>query len=397
VRVFTGISELRTPFKRFENAALAVQEGRVAWVGREDALPEPYRSRSKYDLGGRGVVPGLVDSHTHLVWAGDRLEEYAQRARGASYAEILAAGGGIHATTRATRAANEDELLALARKRARSFLKTGVTTLEVKSGYGLEPEHELKMLRVVRRLTEAEPQRFAPTLLAHVVPSGWNRDSYVEMWVRELIPEVARTGLANALDVFVDREAFTLAEAERLWQAALEHGLDIKAHAEQLTHTGAARLVAELGGLSADHLERATPPDWAALAKHGTVGTLLPGAALLLRQPFPGARAMWDAGVTVAVASDHNPGSSPFYNLWLALQLAVALGRLTLEEALQAGTAHAARALARPQLGRLEPGSAADFVVVDSPHALEPLYRWGETPVHAVYVAGKPALAESPP
>ena len=389
MRVFTGITELYTPFTRVERAALAVREGRVAWVGPAAQLPEPYRAWPQEDLGGRGVVPGLVDSHTHLIWAGSRLEEYALRARGANYAAILEAGGGIHATTRATQAASEDELFALARARARTFLRTGVTTLEVKSGYGLEVAHELKMLRVARRLNAAGPPRVVPTLLAHVIPAGWDRAAYLEVFTTELIPEVAREGLAEAVDVFVDRGAYTLAEAERIWEAALAHGLKVKAHAEQLTRTGAARRVAELGGLSADHLEEATPEDWAALAAHGTVATLLPGATLLLKQPFPDARGMWDAGVTLAVATDHNPGSSPFYNLWLALQLTIALGGLALEEALQAGTAHAAKALGRPEFGRLEPGSAADFVVVDAPAALEPLYRWGETPLHAVYVAGQ--------
>jgi imidazolonepropionase len=278
--------------------------------------------------------------------------------------------------------------LALVLKRARIFLAGGVTALEIKSGYGLEAEHELKMLRVIRRLAEQTPQRLVPTLLAHVVPQGWRREDYLAMFTRELIPEATRQGLAEAVDVFCDRDAFTLAETRRILEAALERGLKIKAHAEQLSRTGAARLVAELGGLSADHLEVAAPEDWAALARAGTVGTVLPGAALILRKPFPDARAMWDMGVKVALATDHNPGSSPLYSLLLALQLGVALGGLTVEEALLAGTAHAADALQKEAWGRLRAGSPADFLVVDAPEALQPLYSWGHAPLHGVYVGG---------
>jgi imidazolonepropionase len=387
-RLFTGISELYAPTPRLTDAALAVADGDVVWVGPEAKIPDTYRDWPKTDLGGRGVLPGLVDSHTHLVWAGNRLTEYRQRAAGESYEAILEAGGGIHNTVRATREASEDELVELALKRARIFLAGGVTALEIKSGYGLTLEHELKMLRVIRKLAERTPQRVVSTLLAHVVPQGWQREDYLAMFTRELLPEVARQGLAEAVDVFCDRGAFTLTETRCILEAALEHGSKVKAHAEQLSRTGAARLVAELGGLSADHLEVAAPEDWAALAASGTVGTVLPGAALILRKPFPDARAMWDRGVKVAVATDHNPGSSPLYSLLLALQLATALGGLTLEEALSAGTAHAADALGQGTWGRLRTGSPADFLVVDAPEALQPLYSWGHAPLHGVYIGG---------
>jgi imidazolonepropionase len=389
--VFTGITELFTPARRIEDAALAVRNGRVEWAGRASELPGHLSDLPREDQGGRGVLPGLVDCHTHLVWAGDRLDEFVLRSRGASYEEILEAGGGIHNTVRATVAASEDELLDLARERARILLGNGVTTLEVKSGYGLEPAAELKMLRVARRLTEEGPWRIEPTLLAHVVPPGAARADHVERFCSELIPEVARERLAGAVDVFCDRGAFTLDETRAILKAALANGLRVKAHAEQLEWTGATRLVCELGGLSADHLERTGPEDWAALAASGTVGVVLPGATVLLRKRFPDVRAMLETGVKVAVATDHNPGSSPFYNLFLALQLAMALGGLTAEEALAAGTTNAAAALGRPDLGRLEPGAAADFLVVDSAHALEPLYRHGHTPLAGVYVAGRRA------
>jgi len=390
--LFTGIAELYTPRERLERAAFAVQEGRFVWVGLEEELPQEYQDWPRTDLGGRrylGVVPGLVDAHTHLVYGGNRLGEYLKRARGERYEAILAAGGGIYATVRATADASEEELYALAKARAALFLAQGVTALEVKSGYGLLPEAELKMLWVIRRLGETLPQRVFPTLLAHVVPEGWKREKYVAMFTTELIPEVARSGLAEAVDVFCDQGAFTLEETRSILEAALAQGLKVKVHAEQIAHTGAARLAAELGALSADHLEEATPEDWRTLAASGTVGTVLPGAAVILRKPFPDVRAMWDAGVRVAIATDHNPGSSPLYSPWLAMQLTLSLGRLSAEEALIAHTEHAALALGRSDLGRIEPGAQADFVVVDSPSALEPLYRWGNTPIDSVYIEGE--------
>jgi len=395
-QVFTGISELYTPKERLEQAAFAVQDGQFVWVGTESSLPDDYRSWPRTDLGGRGVVPGLVDAHTHLVYGGERLAEYLQRARGENYEAILAAGGGIYATVRATDAASEEELYELARARAHIFLAQGVTTLEIKSGYGLLPEAELKMLRVIRRLGETLPQRIFPTLLAHVVPQGWEREKYVQMFTDKLIPEVARTGLAEAVDVFCDQGAFTLEETRAILEAALVHGLRVKLHAEQLAHTGATRLAAELGALSADHLEQATPEDWQALAQSGTVGTVLPGAAVILRKPFPNARAMWDAGVKVAIASDHNPGSSPLFSPWLAMQLTMSLGNLSAEEALLAHSENAALALGHRNLGKIAVGARADFVVVDSAHALKPLYYWGTHPIQSVYIHGHNAFSHTP-
>ncbi len=388
MRVLTGISELYTPFRRLEQAAVAVREGQVWWVGPESELPQEFRGWPREDVGGCGVVPGLVDAHTHLVYAGDRLEEYLRRARGEPYESILEAGGGIHATVRATCQTSEDELLRLARRRMLSLLARGVTTVEVKSGYGLTAEEEIRLLRVIARLRAEGPCRVVPTLLVHTVPLGWDRDDYVRVVTEELIPEVAAEGLAEAVDVFCDRGGFDLEETRRILETALRHGLKIKAHAEQFVRLGAARLVAEMGGLSADHLEMSGPEDWQALAQHGVVAVVLPGAALVLRKPLPDLRAMWDAGVTVAVATDHNPGSSPLCSLLLALQLAVALGGLTVEEALVAGTANAAQALGKPALGRLEPGSSADLVVADSPNALDLLYWWGESRIRSVYVGG---------
>jgi imidazolonepropionase len=388
-RVFTGISELHTPFDRVEDAALVVADGRLVWVGTRAALPMAYRAGPTEHLGGRGVLPGLVDSHTHLVWAGTRLDDYLRRARGETYEAILEAGGGIHSTVEATQAASEDTLFALAQARAAVLLAGGVTTIEVKSGYGLVLDQEMKMLRVIRRLSEAGPQRIVPTLLAHVVPKGTRRDAYVRHFVRDIIPAAARERLAEAVDVFCDPGGFTLEETRTILDAASRAGLRLKVHAEQIAHTGATQLAAEMHALSADHLERATPEDWRALADAGTVATLLPGASVVLRKPHPNARAMWDAGVKVAVATDHNPGSSPFYSHILALQLSVALGGLSVEESLIAGTAHTADALARPALGRLSQGASADFIVVDASRALDALYRWGAHLIRAVYIGGR--------
>lgn len=371
------MSELYTPFERLERAAFVVEGGRFAWVGAEEDLPEKYAEVPAVQLGGRGVLPGLVDCHTHLVWDGSRVAEYVARSDGAGYEELLAAGGGIHATVAATRGASEERLLHLARRRARSFVRGGVTTLEVKSGYGLTTEAELTQLRVARRLGEERSQRVTTTLLAHVPDPDTNRSAYVERFATETIPEAARNGLADAFDVFVDRGAFELEEARRLWEAAIAEGLPIKGHVEQLTHTGGARLLAELRALSADHLERATEDDLVALAEAGVVATVLPGAAALLGAGLPAARAFRSSGVKVAVASDHNPGSSPLFSLLPALQLATAVYGFSVHEALIGATAHAADALGRTDLGRVQVGALADYLVVDGSEALLPLYAWG--------------------
>ncbi len=386
--LFTGIGELYTPFERVPDAALAVRAGTVQWCGPSDAVPAPLRAAPGVDLGGRAVLPGLVDAHTHLVWAGSRVEDHRRRAAGERYEDILAAGGGIHATVRATRDADDDALLGLARARAATFLAGGVTTLEVKSGYGLTVAGELRLLEVVRRLGRSVPQRIVPTLLIHLPPPGRGRLRALEDVIEELLPEVHRRALAEAVDVFIDDGAFTLHEGRRLLEAARSLGLPIKAHAEQLSHTGAARLVAELGGLSADHLELAREDDLRALARAGSVATLLPGAALLLRSRLPSAAMLRASGVKVAIASDHNPGSSPLYGLLPALRLAAPMTGLSLEEVLVAGTAHAADALARPRLGRLQEGARADFVVVDGPEALLPLVAWGAPSIRDRYIGG---------
>lgn len=406
-RLIRGISELYTPFERYEQAAMVLSraaghasvsaaggvEGAddgelIEWVGPERDLTAEYGGLPSLNLGGRGVLPGLVDSHNHLVWAGSRVEEFVKRASGADYEEILAAGGGIMSTVRDTRAASEARLAALARRRIGAFLRGGVTALEIKSGYGLDTESELKMLRVARRLRAEGPQRVTTTLLAHLPDPAVDRGVYVETFVAETIPEVAAAGLADTIDVFCDRQAFTLDEARKILEAGSQAGLQVTAHAEQLSHSGAARLVAELGGLSADHLERATADDFAALAAAGSVATILPGAAVGLRLPIPPAALTRPSGVKVAIASDHNPGSSPHYGLLPSLQLATALAGYSVEEALIGGTAHGADAIGRPTWGRLAAGSPADYLVVDGPAAMLPLYSWGHSRLHEMVIGG---------
>lgn len=388
-RVVRGISELFTPFEPVSDAAMVIEDDRLLWVGASEAVPPEHRSLPADNLGGRAVLPGLVDSHTHLVWAGSRIDEYVARSHGAEYEAILARGGGIMATVRATRAAGEAQLAAMARVRASAFLRGGVTALEVKSGYGLSTEHELKMLRVTRRLAVEGPQRVTATLLAHVPDPEVDRSVYLEQFATETIPEAARQGLADALDVFCDRGAFDLHETRCLLEAGAAAGLRLKVHAEQLSHTGAARLLAEFGGLSADHLELATSADFAALAAAGSVATLLPGAAVMLKKPVPAADLLRASGVKVAIASDHNPGSSPLYGLLPAMQLATALAGFTVEEALVAATANAADALGQPTWGRLATGSAADYLVVDGEEAMLPLYSWGHSQLYEMVIGGQ--------
>jgi imidazolonepropionase len=391
-RVVRGITELYTPHTRVTDAALVIDGGSVVWVGPARDLPTEHAHIPSDDLGGRGVLPGLVDSHTHLVWAGSRVGEYVARSHGDEYEAILARGGGIMSTVRATRSTDEGQLAALARSRARSFLRGGVTSLEVKSGYGLDTENELKMLRVARELTVSGPQRVTTTLLAHVPDPAIDRTVSLDRFVTETVPEAARLGLADAVDVFCDRGAFSVSDARRVLETGAGLGLKLKVHAEQLSRTGAARLLAELGGLSADHLEMATTEDFEALAAAGSVATLLPGAAVMLKKRVPDAATIRQTGVTVALASDHNPGSSPLFGLLPALQLATALAGFTVEETLVAGTASAADALGRPTWGRLQAGSVADYLVVDGPEALLPLYGWGDPQLHDVVIGGASVL-----
>ena len=375
--VVRGVSELYTPYELVTEAAFAVSDGRFVWVGQASELPAEYASWPVIDHGGSGVIPGLVDSHTHLVWAGERVNEYVRRSEGATYLQIGEEGGGIMRTVAATREMSDAGLLMQARRRANAFQRGGVTALEVKSGYGLSTEHELRMLKVARQLDQDGPQHVTTTLLAHMPDPDVERGQYVDRFISETLPEAKAQGLADAVDVFIEKNAFTLAEGRRILEAALELGLPVKAHVEQFGNSGGAKLIAELGGLSADHLEHATLQDLTALAEAGSVANLLPLAAMLLKAPLPQAADLRASGVKVAVASDHNPGSSPMYGLLPALQLALVATGMSVHENLIAGTANAADALGRPEWGRVQAGAVADYLVVDGSEALLPLYAWG--------------------
>ncbi len=363
-----------------EDAALLVEGGRIAWIGpRHEA---PVGADETVDLGGAWITPGLIDCHTHTVFGGDRSGEFEMRLQGASYAEIAAAGGGIASTVRATREASEDELLASAERRLRNLLRDGVTTVEIKSGYGLDLASERKMLRVARRLGERLPLTVRTTCLAaHALPPEYagRADDYVEHICTELLPALAAEGLVDAVDAFCEYLAFSPAQVERVFQAATALGLPVKLHAEQLSSLGGSSLAARYRALSADHLEYMTEDDVRAMAEAGTVAVLLPGAFYLLRETrLPPIELLRRHGVAMAIASDLNPGTSPALSLRLMLNMACTSFRLTPEEALTGVTLHAARALGLDaELGSLEVGKRADFVAWDIQRPAELAYWLG--------------------
>jgi imidazolonepropionase len=361
-------------------AALVWDEKEVVWVGPERELPAAYGTAERVDAGGRLVIPGLIDCHTHLAFGGWRADEFEQRIRGRSYLEIAQAGGGIASTVRQTREATEQQLVERAGQFLEGMLALGVTTVECKSGYGLNEEAELKLLRVYRRLAQEQPVRLVPTFLgAHAVPAEFkdNRAAYVDLLVNRLIPAVARERLAACCDVFVEESAFSVNEARRILRAGQEAGLAAKLHADQLTDGGGAELAAELGARSADHLEHISEAGVLAMAQAGVVAVSLPLASLFLAQsPMP-ARRLIQAGVPVAVATDFNPGTAPSYHLPLALMLACTLQRMTPAESLKGATIYAARAVGLERsLGSLEPGKAADFALLDAPDVNHWLYHF---------------------
>jgi imidazolonepropionase len=370
--LFDGLTTLAEPIN------LLVADGKVAGLWPTRAFSEAL-AEGAVEAGRGGVMtPGLVDCHSHLVYAGNRAAEFEQRLEGVSYAEIAKAGGGILSTVRATRAASEDELLAQSLPRLQALLDDGVTTLEIKSGYGLTVEDELKMLRVARRLGELLPLRITTTLLgAHALPPEYAGDSdgYIALVCNEMIPAAAAEGLADAVDVFCENIAFSPAQCELVFQAAQRHGLAIKVHAEQLSNQGASALAARYRGLSADHIEFLDEAGVQAMAAAGTVATLLPGAFYTLRETqLPPIALLRQYDVPMALASDANPGTSPICFPTLTLNQACTLFRLTPREALAGMTAHAARALGRPDLGRIEVGAAADLCLWDVQQPAELAY-----------------------
>ena len=373
------------------HGVVAIADGRIVYVGPPQGLGEVPPEVPRVDAGGGLVTPGLVDPHTHVVFAGDRSGEYAQRATGRSYLEIAREGGGIAATMRATREADLDELVTLARPRLDRLLQNGVTTAEIKSGYGLSHDAELRMLRTIRALDGAHPIDLVPTFLgAHTVPPDRTRGPYLAEVMDQMLPAVAAEGLAEFCDVFVEEGAFSLSEAESVLRAGLEHGLRPKVHADQLSAGGGAELAARVGAVSADHLEHISDAGIEALAAAGTVAVLLPGAALFLgeddRAP---ARRLVEAGVSVALATDCNPGTCMTENLLLMLTLGMSRLGLSAREVLEAVTVHAARAVGREDVaGSIAVGRPADLTVFDVPSHRHLPYHFGAPHVAKVLKDG---------
>ena len=381
-----------------QDAAVAWRGGTIAWVGPERDLPRDLRTGEEHDAGGALVVPGLVDCHTHLAFGGWRADEFERRLAGASYLEIARQGGGIASTVAKTRAATDDELLARCRSHLAGMRALGVTTVECKSGYGLDLEAELRLLRIYRRLAGSEPTRIVATLLgAHVVGPEYRdrRGAYVDLVIGEMIPRAAAEGLARFCDVFVEDSAFSVDEARRILRAGQQAGLGAKLHADQLSSCGGAELAGELGAVSADHLEKVSGAGIAALARGGTVAVSLPLASLYLGQPPLPARRLVEAGVPVAVATDFNPGSAPSWHLPLALTLACTLQRMTPAEALKGATVLAARAVGlEREVGSIEAGKRADLVVLDADDPNHWLYHFRPNACRRTYLAGR-ALPEA--
>lgn len=372
------------------DAALAIKDGRIAWIGARRDAPEAAR---EHDCGGAWLTPGLIDCHTHIVHGGNRSDEWEARLNGATYEDIARQGGGIMATVRATRALDVDALVAASLPRVKALLAEGVTTLEIKSGYGLALDAEERMLRAVRRIGELLPVRVVTTFLgAHALPPEFagRPDDYITDVCDVMLPALAGQGLVDAVDAFCERIGFTNAQTARVFDKASVLGLPVKLHAEQLSDQGGAELVARHGGLSADHLEHLSEEGIAAMARAGTVAVLLPGAYYYLRETvMPPIAALRAAGVPMAVATDCNPGTSPLTSLLLALNMACTLWRLTPQEALLGVTGHAARALGlQDEIGTLTVGKRADLALWNIARPADLAYAIGLNPCQAVIHGG---------
>jgi imidazolonepropionase len=370
-----------------EDGTIAALEGRILYAGPTAAAP-PLTADKTIDCEGRWITPGLIDCHTHLIYAGDRAHEFELRLAGASYEEIARAGGGIVSTVHATRSASEDQLVSETLPRLDALLAEGVTTIEVKSGYGLTIDDETKMLKAAGRLAEGRNVRVIRSFLgAHALPpeSADDADAYITLVSEVMMPKLAEAGLVDAVDAFCEGIGFSPAQTERVFAAAAALGLPVKLHAEQLSNHHGAELAARYGALSADHLEHLDEAGVAAMAKAGTVATLLPGAFYFVRETkLPPIEALRAAGVPIAIATDCNPGTSPLTSLLLAMNMAATLFRLTVEECLLGVTRNAARALGLLQeIGTLEAGKACDLAIWDIGRPAELVYRMGFNPLHA--------------
>jgi len=370
-----------------ERGAVAAKDGRIAFAGPAADLPTGWDARHRVALDGRWVMPGLVDCHTHLVYAGERAHEFELRLAGASYEDIARAGGGIVSTVKATRAASEDDLVRASLPRLDRLLAEGVTTIEIKSGYGLDSKTEMRMLRAARRLAqEREVDVVTSFLGAHALPAEANGDK--EQYIDEvcsMIPAISREQLADGVDAFCENIAFSPQQTGRVFAAAQEAGLPVKLHADQLSNLHGAKLAAEHGALSADHLEYTDKDGVAAMARSGTVAVLLPGAFYVLREKqVPPVDELRGQRVPIAIATDCNPGTSPITSLLVVMNMAATLFRLTVDEAVAGVTREAARALGQlGEIGTLEPGKWCDLAIWDIERPAELVYRIGFNPLHA--------------
>ena len=383
------------PWGWIEQGAMVTAGDAAVWVGALRDMPAAVRGSvtQEHDLGGACVTPGLIDCHTHLVYAGNRAREFELRLQGATYEEIARAGGGIRSTVAATRAATEDELLALAVARARALMSEGVTTIEVKSGYGLSEADEARMLRVARKLADVLPLTIRTTFLgAHAVPPEFEgrADAYIDA-VCDWLPRLHEQGLVDAVDAFCERIGFSADQTKKVFDVAQRLGLPVKLHAEQLSDQGGAALAASFKALSCDHLEYVSAAGIDAMAVAGTIAVLLPGAYYFLRESqLPPVAALREKGVPIALATDHNPGSSPTLSPLLMMNMACTLFRMTPEEAWRGFTVNAARALGLPDsCGRLRAGSRADFAVWNAEHPRDLVYRFGHHPLTQLVSGGR--------
>jgi imidazolonepropionase len=376
-----------------EDGALAARDGRIVWVGPRAEQPA-FEPREHIDLDGRWVTPGLIDCHTHLVYGGNRAHEFELRLAGATYEEIARAGGGIVSTVKATRAASEEALVAQALPRLDALIGEGVTTIEIKSGYGLNAETEARQLRAASRLAQERPVSVATTFLgAHALPpeADGDKNRYIAQVCDEMLPAIARDRLADAVDAFMEGIAFDAAQTERVFEMAKRLGLPVKLHADQLSNLGGASLAARFGALSADHLEYTDEEGAVAMAKSGTVAVLLPGAFYFLREmQKPPVHFFRKHGTRMAIATDSNPGSSPLTSLLLVMNMGATLFRLTVEEVIAGVTREAARALGMAdRIGTLEPGKWCDLTIWNAERIAELPYRMGFNPLHARVWRGK--------
>ncbi|WP_251359542.1 imidazolonepropionase [Kangiella sp. TOML190] len=366
-----------------ENAAIGINDGKISYLG---SAQNNFKAQQILDAEGQWLLPGLIDCHTHLIYGGNRANEFEMRLNGADYEEIAKAGGGIVSSVKATRAASEQELFESAAMRLEALIAEGVTSIEIKSGYGLDLETELKMLRVAKKLGGHYPIRVVPTLLgAHALPPEYkdNSDGYIDLVCNDMIPAVAQEKLADCVDVFCENIGFNYAQTEKVFQTAKAHGLKVKLHAEQLSDQNGAALVAQYNGLSADHLEYLSQDSIAQMAKAGTIATLLPGAFYFLRETkLPPIQALRDAGVPIAIATDHNPGTSPCLSILLMMNMACTLFKMTPLEALQATTINAAKALGLAnEIGSIEVGKKAELTLWDIEHPNQLSYQFGSNPL----------------